>query len=236
MAGTLYLGTSGFSYDEWKHGVFYPEGLKNREMLPYYASLFRSVEINYSFRRNPSEKTLLNWRELAPDGFVFALKANQQITHYQRLEDADTAVSFFFERVKLLGDRLGPVLFQCPPSLKYDRQLIERFLGGLPPMRAAMEFRHPSWEEARELLTEQGVAWCSAETDEKEPGPMSWEPFGFLRLRKTQYSDDELKAWSERIGPALSSGQDVFCYFKHEDEGASPKMAKRLQEALGRKS
>ena len=103
-------------------------------------------------------------------------------------------------------------------------------------MRAAMEFRHPSWEEARELLTEQGVAWCSAETDEKEPGAMSWEPFGFLRLRKTEYSDDELKAWSERIGPALSSDHDVFCYFKHEDEGASPKMAKRLQEALGHKS
>ncbi len=230
MPGTLYLGTSGFAYDEWKHGVFYPEGLKNREMLSYYAGRFRSVEINYTFRRNPSEKTLLAWREQAPDGFMFALKANQQITHFQRLEDADSAVSFFLDRVKALGDRLGPILFQCPPSLRYDRQRIERFLGGLPPMRAAMEFRHPSWEEARDLLIDQGVAWCSAETDEKEPGELSWEPFGFLRLRKTHYSDDELSAWAERIGPALESGADVYCYFKHEEHGDAPGFARRLGE------
>ncbi len=232
MSGTLYLGTSGFAYDEWKHGVFYPEGLKNREMLGYYASRFRSVEINYTFRRNPSEKTLLTWREQSPEGFVFALKANQQITHFQRLEDADPAVSFFLDRVKALGDRLGPVLFQCPPSLKYDRQLIERFLGGLPPMPAAMEFRHPSWEEARGLLADQGVAWCSAEADEKESGVLSWEPFGFLRLRKTQYTDDELKAWAERIGPALEAGRDVYCYFKHEEHGDAPGFALRLGELV----
>ncbi|MBI2238301.1 MAG: DUF72 domain-containing protein [Actinobacteria bacterium] len=232
MSGTLYLGTSGFAYDEWKHGVFYPEGLKNREMLGYYASRFRSVEINYTFRRNPSEKTLLTWREQSPEGFVFALKANQQITHVQRLEDADPAVSFFLDRARVLGDRLGPILFQCPSSLRYDRQLIERFLGGLPPMRAAMEFRHPSWEESRDLLADQGVAWCSAETDEKEPGALSWEPFGFLRLRKTRYTDDELKSWAERIGPALRAGHDVYCYFKHEEHGDAPGFALRLGELV----
>lgn len=232
------MGTSGYAYDEWKHGVFYPEGLKNREMLSYYSSQLSSVEVNYTFRRFPTEKSLLTWREEARPGFVFTLKANQRITHSKRLRDADDDVRDFLERARLLGDRLGCVLFQCPPSLKYDRGLIESFVGYLPPgpPRFAMEFRHPSWIEARELLLSQGVAWCVAETDDKDPGPndLSWEPAGYLRLRKTEYSDDELKAWADRIGPALASGSDVFCYFKHEDEGASTRMAKRLEALLGR--
>lgn len=235
VTGALYLGTSGFSYDEWKHGVFYPEGLKNREMLSYYASRLNSVEINYTFRRLPSEKSLAAWRQETPQGFVFTLKASQRITHFKRLADADEEVGAFLERARMLGDRLGPVLFQCPPSLKYDSGLIAAFVGYLPPtVRAAMEFRHPSWIEARDLLLEQGVAWCVAETDERDPGPdgLSWEPFGFLRLRKTDYTDEELRAWAARIRPALDAGRDVFCYFKHEGEGASPRMATRLGELV----
>jgi uncharacterized protein YecE (DUF72 family) len=235
MTGTLYLGTSGFAYPEWKHGVFYPEGLKDREMLAYYASRFPSVEVNYTFRRFPTEKTLATWREGTPERFRFTLKANQRITHMRRLAGADGDVRDFLERCRVLGDRLGTVLYQCPPTLKYDRGLIEAFVGYLPPHpRAAMEFRHPSWREARELLLEQGIAWCVAETDEQDPGPddLSWEPFGFLRLRKSEYRDEELRAWADRIGPALQAGHDVYCYFKHEDEGASPKMAERLRELL----
>jgi uncharacterized protein YecE (DUF72 family) len=236
MAGTLYLGTSGFSYDEWKHGVFYPEGLKNREMLSYYASRFPSVEINYTFRRYPTEKSLTTWRDSTPESFRFTLKANQRITHWKRLADADEDVRIFLELGRILGERLGTVLYQCPPNLEYDRGLIEAFVGYLPPQpRAAMEFRHPSWTAARDLLLEQGVAWCVAETDEKDPGPgdLSWEPFGFLRLRKTEYTDEELAGWAERIRPALESGGDVFCYFKHEDEGASTRMADRLRGIVG---
>jgi uncharacterized protein YecE (DUF72 family) len=235
MVGTLYLGTSGFAYPEWKHDVFYPEGLKDREMLAYYSSRFRSVEINYTFRRFPAEKTLGTWREQTPEGFRFALKANQRITHFKRLTDADEDVRDFLERARTLGDRLGPILFQCPPTLKYDRQLIEGFVGYLPPIvPTAMEFRHPSWIEARGLLREQGVAWCVAETDVKDPGPddLSWEPFGFLRLRKTEYTDEELRAWAERIGSAIAAGSDVYCYFKHEAEGSSPRMAERLEALL----
>ncbi len=235
MVGTLYLGTSGFAYDGWKHGVFYPEGLKNADMLTYYAQRFRSVEINYTFRRFPSEKTIRTWRERTPDGFAFTLKANQRITHVKRLADADEDVGTFLERARLLGDRLGTVLFQCPPSLRHDRQLIERFVGGLPPdVRAVMEFRHPSWVEARDFLHDQGVAWCVAETDERDPGPddLSWDPYGYLRLRKTVYEDHELTGWAGRIAPALDSGADVYCYFKHEDEGASPRLAERLEGLL----
>ncbi|MEX0832616.1 MAG: DUF72 domain-containing protein [Actinomycetota bacterium] len=228
MSGTLYLGTSGFAYPEWK-GVFYPEGTKDREMLAYYASRFRSVEINYTFRRFPVAKTLANWRDQSQEGFQFTLKANQRITHTKRLKDADEDVGAFIETARVLGDRLGPILFQCPPNLKFDRDLIEQFLAYLPPIaRYAMEFRHPSWDEARKLLADQGVAWCVAETDEKEGGEPAWEPFGYLRLRKLQYDDDEIKAWADRIAPALEDGRDVYCYFKHEDKGAGPIFAERL--------
>ena len=239
MSGSFYLGTSGFAYDEWKHDVFYPEGLKNREMLSYYSSQLSSVEINYTFRRFPTEKSLTTWREQAQPGFVFTLKANQRITHFKRLEDTDDDVRAFLDVAKTLGDRLGCVLFQCPPSLQYRRDA-DRGVRRVPAAarsgvpRFAMEFRHPSWTEARELLLSQGIAWCVAETDDKDPEPddLSWEPAGYLRLRKTEYTDDELKAWAARIRPALAAGSDVFCYFKHEDEGASPKMAKRLLKAL----
>jgi uncharacterized protein YecE (DUF72 family) len=239
VSGTFYLGTSGYSYDEWKHDVFYPEGLKNREMLSYYARRLNSVEINYTFRRIPSEKTIETWRAATPEGFRFALKGNQRITHFKRLSDADDDVRTFLERAALLGDRLGCVLFQCPPSLEYDRRLIESFVGYLPPrVRVAMEFRHPSWRAARELLLEQGVAWCVAETDEHDPRPedLAWEPFGFLRLRKTAYTDDELGRWAGRVREALAAGFDAFAYFKHEDLGASPQMARRLEDILRSKA
>lgn len=235
MSGTLYVGTSGFAYPAWKHGVFYPEGLRDREMLAYYASRFPSVEINYTFRRFPTERTLETWRAQTPDGFRFSLKANQRITHVRRLADADDDVRDFLDRCRVLEDRLGCVLYQCPPSLRYDRGLIEAFVGYLPPEpRAAMEFRHPSWRAARELLAEHGIAWCVAETDERDPEPedLSFDPFGFLRLRRSAYTDRELGAWAERIGAALAAGHDVYCYFKHEDEGASPRMAERLAHLI----
>ena len=233
MAGTLYLGTSGFAYKEWK-GPFYPETLKDREMLGYFAGRFRSVEINYTFRRQPSETTLQTWKEHTPDGFSFAMKAHQRITHTLRLRDADESVAMFLDRVKLLGDRLGPILFQCPPSLKFDRALIESFAAYLPPTaRYAMEFRHPSWEEARPILAEQNIAWCTAETDESSGGAPVFEPFGYLRLRKEAYSDEEIKAWAERIAPALEEGRDVHAYFKHEDKGAGPIFAEKLARLIG---
>jgi uncharacterized protein YecE (DUF72 family) len=235
MAGTLYLGTSGFAYAEWK-GPFYPEKLKQREMLPFYAGRFNSVEINYTFRQQPAEKTLATWRDATPDGFAFTLKAHQRITHWLRLANADEAVSAFLDRAKVLGERLGTILFQCPPNLAYDRTLIEPFLAYLPPtFRCAFEFRHPSWSEAVPILASQGAAWCVAETDDS-PVPTDFiipsSPFSYLRLRRTEYSDEDLAAWSRRIGSALSEGHDVYCYFKHEEKGAGPILAERLAALL----
>jgi uncharacterized protein YecE (DUF72 family) len=151
VAGTLYLGTSGFAYDEWK-GPFYPADLRQKDMLSFYASRFGSVEVNYTFRQQPAEKTLATWKKATPEGFLITLKAHQRITHWLRLKDADEAVATFLDRVKMLGSRLGAVLFQCPPNLEYDRSLIESFLAFLPPIhRYAIEIRHSSWEAAREV-------------------------------------------------------------------------------------
>jgi uncharacterized protein YecE (DUF72 family) len=235
MAGTLFIGTSGFAYAEWK-GPFYPTTLKQKDMLPYYASKFPTVEINYTFRQQPAEKTLVAWRDATPDGFQMTLKAHQRITHWLRLANADEAVAAFLDKAKILGPRLGAVLFQCPPNLAYDRALIENFVGYLPPTyRYAFEFRHPSWSEAKGLLASQGAAWCTAETDEQPvgDGPLSADPFAYLRLRKLEYSDEELAAWAGRIGEALARDRDVFCYFKHEDKGAGPILAERMAALVG---
>ena len=232
----FYLGTSGFAYPEWR-GVFYPTGLKERQMLSFFATRFNSVEINYTFRRYPSDTTLATWRDQTPAGFLVTLKANQQITHWRRLADCDGPVSRFLdEAARPMGDRLGVILFQTPPNLPYDRTLIESFLAYLPPtFRYAFEFRHPSWIEAKDVLASQHAAWCVAETDEQPftgdllpPGP-----FVYLRLRKLDYEETELQAWARRIEPALADGQDVFCYFKHEEKGAGPRFAERMQQLLG---
>jgi uncharacterized protein YecE (DUF72 family) len=236
MPGTLYLGTSGFAYNEWK-GPFYPPRTKQREMLPFYAKRFTSVEINYTFRKQPTEETLTAWREATPDGFLVTLKAHQRITHWLRLADADDAVSNFVAGARLLGSRLGVLLFQCPPNLAFDRALIENFLGFLPPThRCAFEFRHPSWVEAKPILASQGAAWCVAETDEQAvpEGPLPAGPFAYLRLRRLNYSEEEIAVWARRIEPALDAGTDVFCYFKHEEKGAGPIFAERLGEMVAR--
>lgn len=235
MAGTLYLGTSGFGYDEWRRGVFYPEGLPASRMLSYYATLFRSVEINYTFRKFPSQKVLVSWLQQTPAEFRFTLKANQRITHVRRLRDVAGEVRAFMNEAAVLGDRLGPVLFQCPPTVEYDEVLLAAFADGLPPgMAAVMEFRHPSWRVAWPLLAERQIARCVADTDEAAAGDdeLVWRPFGYLRLRRAAYSDPDLGVWAGRIQAALDAGGDVYCYFKHEDEPTAPAYAARLAELV----
>ena len=234
--GRLYVGTSGFAYKEWI-GPFYPPGTKSAAMLRHYAGELPSVEVNYTFRRLPAASTLTGWREQTPDGFVFAVKANQGITHHARLVDVDERLTRFLTAVEPLGDRLGAVLFQCPPNLPYDPDVLDAFLARLPAARRfAMEFRHPSFDsgEVREKLAGAGVAWCVADTEERPGTFVRTAPgFAYVRLRRGGYDEAGIATWAEPVGAALDDGADVYVYLKHEDSATGPRDAAALRQHVG---
>ncbi len=227
----LYLGTSGYSYKEWK-GPFYPEDLPEKQMLRFYGEQFRTVEINNTFYRMPKESVLDAWANEVPADFRFVLKAPQRITHMQRLKDAGDSVSYFLRIAGTLNERLGPLLFQLPPFLKKDLPRLREFLALLPRhRRAAFEFRHESWfeEEVFTLLREHQIALCIAEAEDGVEVPfVSTADWGYLRLRRPDYGDAELKSWVKRVQD--QSWRDAFVLFKHEDEGKAPQIAKRFLE------
>jgi uncharacterized protein YecE (DUF72 family) len=235
MRGRLALGTSGFAFQEWK-GIFYPKDLSSSRMLAFYAERFNSVEINYTYRRVPTEKAIRRWASQVPEGFLFTLKANMRITHIKRLRDVTTDVEEFVGLARLLGDRLGTILVQLPPTFKHDDALIRSFLDSLPEdVRFAMEFRHGSWAAARDLLAERGIGWVLTHTDDQpaDPAALPGGPFVYLRLRREKYDDHEMRAWAASIADATEGGRDVFCYFKHEDETTGPSSEARLGELVG---
>jgi len=226
------VGTSGYSYKEWK-GNFYPEKLPDREMLGFYAKHFSTVEINHTFYRMPVEATLLNWAKSVPEGFQFALKANQQITHIQRLRDSESTLKRFLEVASVLadGDHLGPILVQLPPTFKLDRPLLEQFLALRPAaFRFAFEVRHASWyvEETYEILRRHETALCLAETDKQTPPDVITAGFTYVRLRLENYTPKQLAAWRKRFDAWLARGIDVYVYCKHEDEGKAPEYAREV--------
>jgi uncharacterized protein YecE (DUF72 family) len=228
--GTLRVGTSGYSYPEWK-GAFYPEDLAASEFLPYYAARFHTVEINNTFYRFPAESLLAGWRDATPDVFCFAVKANQGITHRARLKDADDLTRDFVERCRTLGAKLGPILFQLPPSLRRDDDRLALFLAGLPPdLRYAVEFRNESWfdDAIFQTLRDSEVALCIAEGETIETPPVATAGFAYLRLRKESYEVQELARWRAWIDERLAQGLDVFAYLKHDEAGVSPEVALRL--------
>ncbi|HXE72891.1 MAG TPA: DUF72 domain-containing protein [Candidatus Nitrosotenuis sp.] len=231
MAGRLYLGTSGFAYPEWK-GTFYPAKIRDADMLSYYSRRLSSVEINYTFRRFPTERLLAGWRARVSEGFALTLKAHQRITHLLRLADVEGEVADFVRVARTLGDRLGVILFQCPPSLKYDPGLLEGFLQVVPPVvRTAMEFRHPSWDcpQARALLARHGVALALADTGQR-PFLHRTAPFVYVRMRDEEMGEGDLRAWADTIRSALAEG-DAYVYFKHE--GAGGVQALRFSALVG---
>lgn len=230
--GTLRVGTSGYSYKQWK-GSFYPEKLPDREMLSYYASQFSTVEINHSFYRMPTESTLLNWAKSVPKGFRFALKANQQITHIQRLRNSESTLKRFLEVASVLndGDHLGPILIQLPPTFKFDKPLLEDFLALRPPaFLFAFEVRHASWytEETYALLRKHDTALCLSETEKQTPPDLVTAGFAYARLRLENYTAKQLAAWRSRFDEWLAQGMDVYAYCKHEDEGKGPEYARKI--------
>lgn len=225
-------GASGYSYKPWR-GKFYPDDLPDGEMLSWYAGRLPAVEINNTFYQMPRSNVLAAWAERTPPSFRFALKASQRITHRQRLKDAAESVDYFFKAADALGEKLGPTLFQLPPYMRKDVPLLREFLALLPQgRRAAFEFRHHSWadEDVHETLRAHGAALCIADTDElaADPDIVPTTGWGYLRLRRAGYGDKALRAWAARI--AGQPWSEAYVFFKHEDEGAAPKMALRLLE------
>jgi uncharacterized protein YecE (DUF72 family) len=199
-------------------------------MLRYYAEHFPAVEINNSFYRMPAESLLRQWAEEVPDGFRFALKAFQGITHRKRLKEVDDVVAQFFAVASALGSRLGPVLVQLPPNFKKDLPRLEAFLRLVPPeARVTLEFRHASWfdEEVYALLRSRGAALCIAQ-DELETPPVSTTGWGYLRLRQVDYSDEALREWVRFV--RAQEWTEAHVFFKHEDTGTGPKLARSFRE------
>jgi len=227
---TLRIGTSGYSYKEWK-GVFYPQGLKPAEMLSYYAQRLGTVEINNTFYRLPTKKLLDGWASQVPDSFRFVLKVSQKITHYKRLKGVEEETGYLVEAAQGLGPRLGALLVQIPPNLARDDDRLAVFLSLLPAgMRAAFEVRNPSWHapEVYALLEKHQVALVASQTDEAPDVELRrTAPWGYLRLRKTSYAPDELEGWSRRI--AGMGWTEAFVFFKHEQ--IAPDLAARLTQA-----
>jgi uncharacterized protein YecE (DUF72 family) len=214
---SLYAGTSGFSYPTWRPG-FYPPGARPRDFLRLYAERLPAVELNATFYRLPSEEQLEAWAEQTPPSFRFAVKMSRRITHFGRLELVPT----FCERVRALGERLGPVLIQLPPSKPRDDGWLRLLLDSLDPdLGYAFEFRHESWADA-DVGGHARVGSLAGRAS-----------FRYLRLREPPYGEDDLTAWAERLEPLVAGGIDVYAFFKHEDAPEAPVYAWRLLALTG---
>jgi uncharacterized protein YecE (DUF72 family) len=219
MTAQLWVGASGYSYKEWK-GSFYPDDIKPDAMLAFYAQRLPSVEVNNTFYQMPKASVLEHWAEATPEHFRFAIKASRRISHDARLK-ADAAadsVDYLYRTLATLGAKRGPVLFQLPPFLKKDLPRLRDFLQVLPDdHRAAFEFRNASWfdDDVYAALKDAGAALCLSEREDDAPPPLvETAPWGYLRLRLEQYSDDDLAQWAQRL--AATSWQDIHVYFMHE--------------------
>ncbi|OLC56387.1 MAG: hypothetical protein AUH85_06605 [Chloroflexi bacterium 13_1_40CM_4_68_4] len=235
--GRAFIGTSGFGYATWIPR-FYPEGTKSKDFLKMYATKLSSVESNFTFNQLPTEKALASWVAATPEPFRFALKASRRITHLTLLRDTAESLPRFLERVHGLGSRLGCVLFQTPPWLKRDDQLLLSFLQALPPSapRAAFEFRNDTWydDAVYAILRERNVALCTAE-GERAPAPFNvTADFVYLRLRNKEqpYTTDTLASWRDRLRAVLEDGKDVYAYLYHDELGENALMTMWLAQQL----
>lgn len=234
MGMNLFVGTSGYSYKEWK-GSFYPEKMPAKDMLAYYATRLPAVEINNTFYRLPQKSVLENWKDQVPESFRFSVKASQRITHFKRLNDVSNETNYLLETAAALGDRLGPVLFQLPPNMKKDLPRLESFLQNLPPeTKATWEFRHPTWleDDVLELLTRHNQPLCISDTDDLPVNHVDKTAnWGYLRLRRVNYSAENLVEWLQRVRD--QNWDYAYVFFKHEDEGTGPKLAGEFLRLAG---
>ncbi len=231
MAGRFFVGTSGFSYPEWRGG-FYPKDLPTDRMLEHYSRILPSVEINNTFYRFPAAAQVEEWRKATPRGFRFSVKAHRLITHIRRLRDAGDAVQTQIERLQGFKDRQGVLLFQLPPSLRCDAPMIRDFLYLLTPAAVAFEFRHKSWyvDGIYSALAEHGASLVIMESDDDEPVLESVGPLAYLRLHRSAYTSTALRRWAERIREQLDTRRDVYAYFTHEDGAPATAYAQQLRD------
>jgi len=214
---SLLVGASGFSFESWKPG-FYPAGMKAREFLSFYAERLSTVELNGTFYRQPEAATFERWAASVPDGFRFSVKAPRTISIFGRVDYAPE----FCDRMRALGDRLGPVLVRFDERRERDDDFVRALLGAFDDdLWLALDFRHPSWDGVEELLDERAVRVNQMDTD---------APFRYLRFRDPPYDDDALREWAQRLAPLSEPGVAVHCYFRHEDEPTAPAYAQRLLE------
>ncbi len=230
----IYTGTSGFAYKEWK-GKFYPEKISPKEMLRFYSGRLGTVEINNTFYHMPKESLLTSWAGQVPSEFMFALKAPQLITHIKQLRNVFEETDYVFRTLRVLGRRLGPVLFQFPKSFRADMPVLRDFLALIPgDIACAFEFRSPTWLEAGmpDLIRQKGSGLCIADTDEDPVKEIvSTTTWGYLRLRRSDYTDADLSRWADRV--LSQAWERAFVFFKHEGEEArGPNMAMRFQELV----
>ena len=227
---TLYVGTSGYSYKEWK-GSFYPEKISPKDMLSYYASRLHAVELNNTFYHMPQPELIESWKAQVPESFRFSVKAPQVITHFRRLKDAGPQTLLVLKTVSALENRLGAVIFRLPEDMKKDLKRLETFLKVLPADTCAVfDFRHPTWfdDEVVELLRSQKRVFCVSDIEElPESYNYKTADWGYVRLRRVRYTAAELVQWIKRI--KAHKWKDTYVFFKHEDEGTGPKLAAQFE-------
>ena len=217
----LFVGTSGWAYPSWKPG-FYPEKLAQAKFLPYYSTRLNTVEVNLTFRQLLKDTTAQKWISQTPDNFRFSIKAHQVLTHIKRLKNTEEFLPRFLATIEPLAraGKIGPVLFQLPPNMKADLEILRAFIGTIPRgVRAAFEFRNESWfsDPVFSLLKEHNRALCVAETEERVTPDEITADFCYYRYRKPEYSADERRAMVDRMQEHLAAGRDTYAYLKHEE-------------------
>jgi uncharacterized protein YecE (DUF72 family) len=226
---TLYVGTSGYSYKEWK-GSFYPETISPKDMLSYYASRLHAVELNNTFYRMPQPNMIESWKAQVPSDFRFSVKAPQSITHFRRLKDAAPQTRIMLQTISALEERLGAVIFRLPEDMKKDLKRLETFLQVLPAdTPAVFDFRHPTWfdDEVYALLRSHNRVLCVSDIEElPESYTHKTADWGYVRLRRVRYTKADLIKWNKRIKAQV--WKNTYVFFKHEDEGTGPKLAARF--------
>jgi uncharacterized protein YecE (DUF72 family) len=235
-----YVGTSGWHYEDWR-GLFYPQELARSKWLEFYARHFATVELNNSFYHLPSQKAFVNWQEASPEGFTFAVKVSRFITHIKRLKDIEEPLQKFLERAVLLEDKLGPLLYQLPPSMKRDDERLKAFLTILPGRyRHVFEFRHESWfnDKVFDVLKKHGAGFCVFDMPNATSPIVATADFAYVRfhgsagLYSSSYSDEELTGWAKKIVELGQKLKAVYIYFNNDVAGYALNNARTLTRFL----